>query len=74
MELDGDVSLYHSVTGQALMLNGTASAVWRLLDGRHDLDGIVGLLADAYRVDCATIRDDVQRVIAELTEHGFLQR
>jgi hypothetical protein len=72
MELDDDLSLYHSETGHALVLNGTASAIWRLLDGERDLDDVVELLAAAYRTEPDAIRDDVRRVVAELTEHGFL--
>lgn len=74
MEVDGDISLYHPGTGAALVLNTTASDIWRLLDGEHGVDHIVELLAAAYGTEAATIRDDVRRVIANLTEHGFLPR
>lgn len=72
MELDDDLSLYHPDTGRALVLNGTASDIWRLLDGTLDEEHVVRLLAAAYDADPAAIREDVRRVVAELTEHGFL--
>jgi hypothetical protein len=72
MELDGDISLYHPGTGRAVVLNGTASDVWRLLDGRHTVEQVVDVLAGAYRTEPAAIRPDVERVIAELAGHGFL--
>jgi len=72
MELDGDISLYHPDTGQALVLNDTASDIWRLLDGEQSVDGVIEVLAGAYRTDPAEIGEDVRRVIANLTEHGFL--
>lgn len=72
MELDGDISLYHPGTGQALVLNATASDIWRLLDGEHSVPRIVELLAGAYGTDPEAIRADVLRVIEDLTEHGFL--
>jgi hypothetical protein len=72
LELDGDISLYDSATSQALVLNATASDVWRLLDGEHTVDEIVELLAAAYRVDYASIRPDVVRIIAELDAAGLL--
>lgn len=72
LELDGDISLYDSATSQALVLNATASDVWRLLDGEHTVDEIVALLAAAYGVDVASIRPDVVRIIGELTSAGLL--
>jgi 2-keto-3-deoxy-L-rhamnonate aldolase RhmA len=72
LELDGDISLYDSATSQALVLNATASDVWRLLDGEHTVNEIVELLAAAYTVDSASIRPDVVRIIAELTTAGLL--
>jgi pyruvate dehydrogenase complex dehydrogenase (E1) component len=72
MELDGDISLYHPDTGQALVLNATASDIWRLLDGEHDLPQIVELLATAYGTQADDIRADVLRVVEDLTHHGFL--
>jgi hypothetical protein len=68
LELDGNLSLYDSATGQAAVLNGTASDVWRLLDGEHDFDAVVGQLASAYNIAADQIRGDVERAIATLTE------
>jgi hypothetical protein len=72
LELDGDISLYDSATSRALMLNGTASDVWRLLDGEHTLDEIVELLALAYQISSGSIRSDVVRTIDELAAAGLL--
>lgn len=72
IEIDDDISLYHPDTGAAVVLNGTASDVWRLADGAHGIDDITRLLATTYGVEPAAIRDDIARVIAELIEHGFL--
>lgn len=72
LELDGDISLFDPATRNAAVLNGTASDVWRLLDGDHSLEEIVGLLARAYGVEPAEIRGDVTRTIDELTTSGFL--
>lgn len=72
LELDGDISLYHPETGHAVVLNATASDIWRLLDGEHGVAGIVALLAAAYGTSPEAIHDDVCRVVADLTEHGFL--
>ncbi len=53
-------------------MNGTASDIWRLADGEHSLDDLVGLLAAAYQVDAAAIRPEVERTVRDLVEAGFL--
>lgn len=55
-----------------MVLNATASDVWRLCDGEQTLDQIVELLASAYRTEPATIRPDVEKTITELVDAGFL--
>ena len=72
LELDGDISLYDPATRNAAVLNGTASDVWRLLDGEHSLEEIIELLAGAYGVETGAIRTDVERTVGELIESGFL--
>ena len=72
LELDGDISLYDPATRNAAILNGTASDVWRLLDGEHSLDEVVDLLAAAYEVQGAAIRADVERTVGDLVAAGFL--
>jgi hypothetical protein len=73
LELDGDISLYDSATSQAVVLNGTASAVWRLLDGRRSTAEVITALAAEYRIDAGLIGPDVERTIAELTTAGLLE-
>lgn len=72
VELGEDISLYNPRTHGAALLNSTASDVWRLLDGEHTLDQIVGLLSAAYDADPAVIRDGVWQTIEELASAGFL--
>jgi len=72
LELDGEISLYDRASRRALLLNGTASDIWRLADGEHSLDDLVGLLAAAYQVDAAAIRPEVERTVRDLVEAGFL--
>jgi hypothetical protein len=72
LELDGDISVFDAATRQALLLNSTASDVWRLLDGEHTLDDIVHLLAAAYGQPADAIRADVQRTVATLAGAGLL--
>ncbi len=71
-EVHGDISLYDAHREQVLVLNATASDVWRLCDGEQTLDEIVDLLVMAYGADVAVIRRDVEQTIDHLIEEGFL--
>ena len=71
-EVRGDISLYDAQNERVLVLNGTASDVWRLCDGDQPFDQIVSLLARAYGVDGSRIRPDVERTIKQLVDEGFL--
>ena len=71
-EVRGDISLYDAQHERVLVLNGTASDVWRLCDGDQTFDQIVALLARAYGVEGISIRADVERTIKQLVDEGFL--
>lgn len=61
-------------TGEAVYhLNGLGAGMWRLLDGTHGLDDIVAILSDAFpTVDPICIKDDVNKLVADLQERGLL--
>jgi Coenzyme PQQ synthesis protein D (PqqD) len=70
-EIDGAISVYDKQTRNVVVLNATASDVWRLADGQHTVADIVRLLASAYSVAEATIREDVERTVSELHAAGL---
>lgn len=71
-DLDGNLSLYAEGQQQAVLLNATASALWRLLAQRRSLEELVAQLADDYAVDGSLIADDVRTTLEELVRLGFL--
>lgn len=71
-EIDGRVSLLNPSTERVLMLNETASDVWRLADGEHSIDQMTRLLAASYSVEPEEIRADVEAAVATLQAEGFL--
>jgi hypothetical protein len=71
-EIKGDISLLDAERNQVVVLNATASDVWRLCDGEHTFDEIVALLASTYQSDPGVLRDDVRTTIDQLVEEGFL--
>jgi hypothetical protein len=71
-EIKGEISLFDTEANQVIVLNSTASDVWRLCDGEHDLEEIVQLLASAYQTDAETIRADVASTVQQFVDEGFL--
>jgi hypothetical protein len=71
-EVQGCFALLHPDGREALILNETASDIWRLSDGELTLAGIVDVLATAYGVPAEAIRDEVERTVSTLRDSGFL--
>lgn len=72
LDVDDGTSLYHADMDNALVLNATASDIWRLCDGSHTLDDIVELLAEDYGVSGEQIRQEVESSVRILRNEGFL--
>ena len=71
-DLDDDVCLYRSDIDEVLVLNQSAGDIWRLADGDCSVETIATRLADVYGTDEATVRTDVQAVVADLVARGYL--
>ena len=71
-EVDGQISLYDPSSQRVVVLNTTASDIWLLSDGRHTLEGLVAVLAEAYGVEAQTIEQEVRATVNDLIEQGFL--
>ncbi|HVR33105.1 MAG TPA: PqqD family protein [Acidimicrobiia bacterium] len=71
-EVKDDISLFDARRNQVLVLNATASDIWRLCDGEQTVDEIVELLASAYGVPADDIRDEVTATLERLIEEEFL--
>jgi hypothetical protein len=72
-EIGDEISLYDPATENVVVLNQTASDIWRLSDGDSDVEGIVTLLAAAYGLEANQIRQEVEDTITKFREQGLLQ-
>lgn len=72
-EIDGDISIYDAKTEKVTVLNGTASDVWRLIDGRTSVGEIAELLASSYQVSIEDVATDVAETVARFAEAGLLE-
>lgn len=71
-EVGGDISLYDPTSERVIVLNATASDIWRLCDGEQTLDEIVELIAKAYERQPEEIRHEVNTTIDQFRDEGFL--
>ena len=63
-ELDGEVILFDSRSGNTYRLNQTAFAVWRKCDGHRNTQQIAEQLTNAYDVNFDTALDHVEQLVA----------
>ena len=73
LEIDGDVTLFHTPTNSVVVLNGTASDVWRLLDGQRTAEEIASLLGSVYHAAPATLAEGVDNALQEFSRHGLVE-
>lgn len=71
-EIDAEISLYDPRTEQVTVLNGTASDVWRLVDGKRSVEEITELLSSAYQVSPNEIAADVTQTVGLFAEAGLI--
>jgi hypothetical protein len=70
-EIDGNFTIYDKRNDSVMVLNDTASAIWRLCDGRRGTE-IADELARSFAAPPGEIERDVVSVLKQLTERGLL--
>jgi chemotaxis protein methyltransferase CheR len=54
------------------VLNDTAAWIWERLDGRRGIEQLAGELATEFEVDETRAREDIERLLAQLSETGLV--
>lgn len=72
-EVNEDISIYDPETDAVMVLNATASDIWRLSDGEHTFSEIAALLASVYQVEAKDIEEEVEETVSQFAENGFLE-
>jgi len=70
-EIDGNFTIYDKDQDNVMVLNDSASEIWRLCDGRAGNE-IVDELAKRYSADRDEIQGDVESVLEQLANSGLL--
>jgi hypothetical protein len=71
-EFDDDVCLFLESTGQVVVLNHSAAAIWALIDGERTAADIVDELQRHFSTQRIQLTADVGAVLDQLAVHGFV--
>lgn len=70
--VDGEVVVYDPVQRDLHLLDGSAAAVWDLMDGSRSIDGICRELAARFDVPVDVLERDVVHVVGEFATRGLV--
>ena len=73
-EIQNETVLLDLKTEQYFGLDDVGSRVWQLIRDGVSLEEIVDRLHAQYDVDAASLRTDVERFVAQLSEAGLVSR
>jgi SynChlorMet cassette protein ScmD len=71
-EFDDCAILFNPDTADAVGLNPVGVAVWKLLNGKNDLQIIVKKIQDEFADTPETASDEIRKFIDDLAEHAFV--
>lgn len=72
-EVDGEIVALHVDNGTCYGFNGTASAIWRMLDRPRRLDEICEDLTGDYEVEPEQCRREVMDLLRDLESDGLVE-
>ena len=72
-EFDEWAVLYNPDTAGAISINPVGIAVWKLMDGKHDVAAIAAEVKGRFEDVPETVQDDMVSFIHDLEEHGFVR-
>ena len=71
-EMDEEILLYRPTTHQAIHLNSTAAAIWRLCDGTRTTKDLIDFFVATYPNLKSNISHEIQQTIDQLLRDGAL--
>jgi hypothetical protein len=72
--LEGEAVLLNMDTKRYYRLNDTAASIWRALEQRERLPGIVGRLCEEFEISHEQAGRETERVVTDLLERGLLSQ
>lgn len=71
-EFDNWAVLFNPDEAKAVGINPVGVAIWKIMDGRHDLDQVVADLRQGFDGVPDGVCDDVGTFVADLVQRGFV--
>jgi hypothetical protein len=72
-EVDGEIVALHVDNGTCYGFNGTASAIWRMLERPRRLDELCSGLAEDYEVEPEQCEREVMDLLRDLENDGLVE-
>lgn len=72
--IDGWAVLVNLDSGSSIALNPTGLVIWKAVDGKRDLDGIVSQVRQQFVGAPDSLAEDVKDILEAFVEDGFLGR
>lgn len=73
-ELEGEAVLLNLRSEKYFGLDEIGTRIWAELVARGSIEGASERLQDELDVEPTVLRSDIERLVAELVEHGLLER
>jgi SynChlorMet cassette protein ScmD len=70
-EFDDWAILFDPDTGKSFGINPVAALIWKLLDGKHDLDEILKEIKSSFSDSPQDLESDAREFMNKLVEIGF---
>ncbi|MBN1879705.1 PqqD family peptide modification chaperone [bacterium] len=71
-ELNGSALLFDPDSGSVIRLNPVALAIWKLLDGKNNIDQIIHTVSQQFSDIDETVSDDIELFVNQLFEIGLI--
>jgi len=72
-ESEGRVALLHLDATQPVVLDGTAAAIWELIDGRRNQAELIAELEAAFEDSAGQLADQVEAFLASLEAERLIE-
>ena len=71
---DGGIVILHTGKGRVFSSNKTGALIWRGIERRHSLDGIVEEISSAFQIAGTTARAHTLKFLAALEQQTLITR
>lgn len=71
-EVEEEILIFKPETGEAFLLNPTASAIFELCDGERTVSSIISTILSLVEADPEKVQADVMKALEEMEQKGLI--